>query len=173
MTEPAPSRLWLSGRVMRWHANARLAGTGDRLDGHHARVAQLIIEAMAPQQPSANLLIAALTHDAGEYAVGDLPGDMKRQMPDVAERHALVEECARDAIAGAFPELTESEATYLRWADRTDAFLWAQHHGENMRLLEWRLALEEIARLAAMLGIVEDDNGGDIWGGFDANEVAS
>ena len=172
MTAPTPSPLWLSGRVMRWHTHPRLAGTGDRLDGHHARVAQLIIEAMAPQQPSANLLIAALTHDAGEAVVGDLPGDFKTQMPDVAQRHALVEAVARDTIAGAFPSLTESQQTYLRYGDRLDAYLWAQHHGENMQLLEWRLCREEIARLAAMLGIVEDDNGGDIWAGINASEVS-
>ena len=155
MSELVPTPLWLSGRVMRWHTNPRMAGTGDRLDGHHARVAQIILQ--FHHDPSVALLRAALTHDAGEFIVGDLPGDMKRQMPDVAERHALVEAVARDTIAGVFPDLSESDQTWLRWADRLDAYLWASWHDEDMDTTEWRLAREEIARLEAMIGVVDDE----------------
>jgi len=155
MSELVPTPLWLSGRVLRWHTNPRMAGTGDRLDGHHARVAQIILQ--FHHDPSVALLRAALTHDAGEFIVGDLPGDMKRQMPDVAERHALVEAVARDTIAGVFPDLSESDQTWLRWADRLDAYLWASWHDEDMATTEWRLAREEIARLEAMIGVVDDE----------------
>ena len=155
MNKPTPSQLWLSGRVMRWHTNPRMSSTQDRLDGHHARVAQIILE--RHPDPSVALLRAALTHDAGELIVGDLPGDMKRQMPEVAERHALVEAVSRDTISGAFPDLSESDQTWLRFADRLDAFLWASWHGEDMQQLEWRLALEEIARLESMLSVVNDE----------------
>ena len=166
MSAPTPSQLWLSGRVMRWHTNPRMSSTQDRLDGHHARVAQIILE--RHPGPSVGLLRAALTHDAGEAIVGDLPADMKRQMPEVAERHALVEAVSRDTISGAFPDLSESEETWLRYADRLDAYLWAQFHGEDMTTLDWRLAREEIARLASMLGTIVDDGA---WDGFDQNEV--
>jgi len=140
-----PTKLWLSGRVMRWHTHPRMAGTGDRLDGHHARVAQIILQ--FHHDPSVDLLRAALTHDAGEMDVGDIPSGMKRDMPDVAERLARVEAVSRDTIAGTFPDLSESGQTWLRWADRLDAYLFAQHNGEDMQSKEWRLALEEIARL--------------------------
>lgn len=140
-----PTKLWLSGRVMRWHTHPRMAGTGDRLDGHHARVAQIILQ--FHHDPSVDLLRAALTHDAGEMDVGDIPSGMKRDMPDVAERLARVEAVSRDTIAGTFPDLSESDQTWLRWADRLDAYLFAQHNGEDMQSKEWRLALEEIARL--------------------------
>jgi len=166
MSAPTPSQLWLSGRVMRWHTNPRMSSTQDRLDGHHGRVAQIIIE--CHPDPSVVLLRAALTHDAGEAIVGDLPADMKRQMPEVAERHALVEAVSRDTISGAFPDLSESEQTYLRYADRLDAYLWAQFHGEDMTKIDWRLAREEIARLAAMLFFIVEDGA---WDGFDQNEV--
>lgn len=156
MSNIEPTELWLSGRVMRWHTNPRMAGTGDRLDGHHARVAQIILE--HHPDPSVALLRAALTHDVGEMILGDLPGDMKRDMPDLAARHRLEEIIARDAIAGTFPDLSESNQTWLRWADRLDAYLWAQHHGMDMTAKEWRLALEEIARLEAML---DSDDGGE------------
>ena len=159
MSNIEPSELWLSGRVMRWHTNPRLAGTGDRLDGHHARVAQIILE--KHPEPSVALLRAALTHDAGEMIVGDIPSGMKRDMPDVAERHALVEAVSRDTIAGVFPDLSESEETWLRYADRLDAYLWAswhaRHQDEDMTTTEWRLAREEIARLEAMLGLFDED----------------
>mgnify|MGYP003116660481 CR=1 FL=1 len=141
---------------MRWHTHPRMAGTGDRLDGHHARVAQIILQ--FHHDPSVDLLRAALTHDAGEMDVGDIPSKMKRQMPDVAERHALVEAVSRDTIAGTFPDLSETDRTWLRWADRLDAYLFAQHMGMDMTATEWRLALEEIARLEAMLG---SDDGGE------------
>ena len=150
-----PSALWLSGRVMRWHTNPRMSSTQDRLDGHHGRVAQIILE--RHPAPSVGLLRAALTHDAGEMDVGDIPSEMKRNMPDVVERLARVEEVCRDTIAGTFPDLSESDQkTWLRWADRLDAFLWSQFHGEDMTTLDWRLAREEIARLEAMLGMVDD-----------------
>ncbi len=155
MSELVPTPLWLSGRVLRWHTNPRMSSTQDRLDGHHARVAQIILE--RHPDPSVALLRAALTHDAGEAIVGDLPAGMKRQMPEVAERHALVEAVSRDTISGAFPDLSESDQTWLRFADRLDAFLWASWHGEDMQQLGWRLALEEIARLESMLGVVNDE----------------
>jgi len=166
MSELVPTPLWLSGRVLRWHTNPRMSSTQDRLDGHHARVAQIILE--RHPDPSVALLRAALTHDAGEAIVGDLPAGMKRQMPEVAERHALVEAVSRDTISGAFPDLSESSLMWLRFGDRLDAYLWAQFHGEDMTTLDWRLAREEIARLASMLGTIVDDGA---WDGFDQNEV--
>ena len=139
---------------MRWHTHPRMAGTGDRLDGHHARVAQIILQ--FHHDPSVDLLRAALTHDAGEMDVGDIPSGMKRDMPDVAERLARVEAVSRDTIAGTFPDLSESDQTWLRWADRLDAYLFAQHMGMDMTVTEWRLAHEEIARLEAMLGLFDE-----------------
>ena len=166
MSAPTPTPLWLSGRVMRWHTNPRMAGTGDRLDGHHARVAQIILQ--YHPDPSADLLRAALTHDAGEMIVADLPADFKREKPEIAARHYREEIAARDRIAGEFPDLDDDDDAWLRYADRLDAFLWAQFHGEDMRQLDWRLAREEIARLASMLGTIVDDGA---WDGFDKNEV--
>ena len=166
MSNIEPSDLWLSGRVMRWHTHPHMAGAGDRLDGHHARVAQIILE--KHPEPSVALLRAALTHDAGEMTVGDIPSGMKRDMPDVASRHARVEAVARDAIAGVFPDLSESDQTWLRYADRLDAYLFAQHMGMDMTTTEWRLAREEIARLTSMLGTIVEDGA---WDGFDKNEV--
>ncbi|MAO24080.1 MAG: hypothetical protein CMJ25_25295 [Phycisphaerae bacterium] len=155
MSNINPTDLWLSGRVMRWHTNPLMAGTGDRLDGHHARVAQIILE--HHPDPSADLLRAALTHDAGEMIVGDLPADLKRERPEIAARHYWEEIAARDRIAGEFPDLDDDDDAWLRWADRLDAYLWAQHHGMDMTTTEWRLAHEEIARLEAMLSVVDDE----------------
>ena len=156
MSNIEPSELWLSGRVLRWHTSPRMSSTQDRLDGHHGRVAQIILE--RHPDPSVGLLRAALTHDAGEMDVGDIPSKMKRNMPDVVERLARVEAVCRDTIAGTFPDLSESDQkTWLDWADRLDAFLWAQFHGEDMTTLDWRLAREEIARLEAMLGLFNED----------------
>jgi len=149
MTHIPPSALWLSGRTMRWHTHPHLAGTGDRLDGHQARVAWIILE--SHPNPSLALLRAALTHDAGEATVGDLPASFKRDCPEVALEHRKSEEWNREATAGPWPDLLPVEEDWIRWADRLDAYLWSQHHGTDMSQIEWRIAREEIARLKRML----------------------
>jgi len=38
-----PPSPWLAGSVHRWHTNPAFCATGDRVDGHSARVALLIL----------------------------------------------------------------------------------------------------------------------------------
>ena len=141
--------LWDSGLCQRWHTNPELSKTNDCLAGHHGRVAQIILK--NHPDPSINLIRAALTHDAGEYLAGDLPYDFKIQCPEIAKQHSLYEAVARDTVAGPFPDLTDIENTWLKWADRMDAYLWASHHGADMTKHDWIAAQDEINRLGEAL----------------------
>ncbi len=138
--------IFRAGRVTRWHTNARLADTGDRLDGHQGRVARLLL-ALHPD-PSAALLRAALTHDDGETATGDVPRNVKIAMPALAREWLEAAEAAQRArLWRPGGGLTEKEERWLAYADALDALMWAaHHHPAAMFMPPW---VKEIARLDA------------------------
>lgn len=117
-----------AGRTRRWHSNADLCDTSDPVSHHAGRVARIIC-ALWPDA-SAALLRAALIHDDGEAgAWGDVPYDAKRDMPPAMR--AEMNEAEDDAIFalwGEPPFLSESENRLLKFADRLDAYMWAQRH---------------------------------------------
>lgn len=123
--------IWAAGRVLRWHTHPHLAGSGDRLDGHHARVARIIL-ALHPV-PSLELITAALTHDDGEAVTGDRPWFYKCRGCGDRERDA------RERMWGApDPKMLAIDAMWLKMADCLDAYLWAQHHAPHLtRNIEW------------------------------------
>lgn len=139
-----------AGRVQRWHTNPWLSRSGDSLDGHHGRVARLLL-ALHPS-PSVTLLRAALTHDDGESVTGDLPGPFKAKWQDTA--FGLLEaQAAARLWGGEFP-VTPLEAQWLLFADRLDAYMWVQHHApECMARDEWREAAEWLETQAGELGV--------------------
>jgi len=128
--------IFRAGCVLRWHTNPDLATTGDRIDGHSARVARILI-ALHPS-PSVTLLCHALIHDDGESAVGDVPAPAKDSTPGLAEWLEVAEEAERRRLwsGAAGPDggarLTDSDRLWLRFADRLDAFQWAAHHGPSV-----------------------------------------
>lgn len=143
-----------AGAIRRWHTNAALAATGDRLDAHAGRVARLIL-AWHPA-PSVALLRAALIHDDGEIGTGDIPGPIKATLPvDVALTLERIEEAARAEIWGEDPEITEDEALWLALADRLDAYLWAHTHGADMGAHDWREARHLLNALGIRLHVVD------------------
>lgn len=139
--------LYNAGAVRRWHTNPHMAHVVDTIDGHSGRVAKLIL--LLHPAPSMALIRAALTHDDGEYAVGDIPGPAKAAMsPAVRAALDAIERQAREAIWGPDPVLTEAEALWLRYADRVDAYMVASSAGAPIdrdgwpELLEWAKATE-------------------------------
>lgn len=132
--------IWQACRVRRWHTNAELAGTDDRIDGHSGRVARIILK-LHPC-PSRDLLIAALIHDDGEYGIGDIAQPAKvmlRQFEPAAM--ARLNACEEDALAEVWQApidyLTTTETQWLRFADRLDAYVWAAKHGARMDRNGW------------------------------------
>jgi 5'-deoxynucleotidase len=142
-----------AGFVRRWHTNPYLAHTVDRIDGHSARVARIIL--MLHPAPSAGLLAAALIHDDGESVVGDLPGPFKANL-EYASVYALdkIEKNATRAIWGdRVPTLTKDECAWMHMADRLDAYMWCAHHApDQIDTKEWGKARTEIMDMARDLG---------------------
>jgi len=132
--------IFRAGAVRRWHTNPDLAHTCDRIDGHSARVARIIL-ALHPE-PSTDLLRAALIHDDGESVVGDIPAPAKMAMDtrygQLGEHLRDVEDEAIEALWGRSWFTAEfvirgmNEVAWLKFADRLDAFMWAAHHAPHV-----------------------------------------
>ena len=120
--------IWNAGATRRWHTNTDLAHTVDRVDGHGARVAKIII-ALHPD-PSPELIKEALIHDDGEYVVGDIPAPIKAAWPTLSEILRGAEGATLDRFYGEREPLTPFEKKWLKFADRLDAYLWAKQHME-------------------------------------------
>lgn len=145
--------IFAAARVTRWHTHPRLSLTHDPLDGHQGRVARIIM-ALHPA-PSAQLLMAALTHDDGEHVTGDMPGDAKAALPpEIREALEEMEQEAREALWGnVHINVTGDNAEWLRMADKIDQFMWCGV--ETPAELEkpyWREARQWIFDASAKLG---------------------
>ena len=122
--------IFRAGFVRRWHSDPDLCHTVDRIDGHSARVARIIL-ALHPS-PSVALIRAALTHDDGESVTGDMGAMCKRENPQLAEMLAEAEYAARRALWGVDPYLRHVDHLWLKFADRLDAYMWAAHHAPHI-----------------------------------------
>lgn len=150
--------IFRAGLTRRWHTNPDLAHTCDRIDGHSARVARIIL-ALHPFPPL-DLIRAALIHDDGESVVGDMSFPTKSKFKVLADALDEAEEMAIDAMWGQYP--TEGcgpvERAWLTFADRLDAYMWAAHHAPLVlgrdgwpEAREWLRA--EAERLGAEAGV--------------------
>jgi hypothetical protein len=149
-------RAFYAGAVHRWHTNPWLAGTSDRVDGHAARVARIIL--MWHPSPSVNLIGAALIHDDGEHAVGDIKAPFKTMRPDIAEALAVAEAHAAGDIWGC-DAARIADGDDIRWmimADKLDAYMWAAHHGAPMDRDGWPEEREVLAIMADGLGVLDN-----------------
>lgn len=142
--------IFRAGFVRRWHTNPDLAHTCDRIDGHGARVARIIL-AWNPD-PSLELIKAALIHDDGESVVGDMPYPAKTGR--LATEYCHAEGVASRKIWGDAPMLSKpNDGTWLKFADRLDAYMWAAHHAPHIMDSDgWPEALEWLVEAAADLG---------------------
>ncbi|MEM9043490.1 MAG: hypothetical protein AAGC81_02260 [Pseudomonadota bacterium] len=127
--------------------------TLDPVDGHGARVAVLALK-MEPCL-SREAIIFALTHDYGEFAVGDFSNRFKKQEPKLAKHLAELE---RDEIARLGLKvdhlLNAREARIVHLADKLDAWLWMIRHEPGLRhRKEWRDQLADSIRVASELRV--------------------
>ncbi|WP_165775071.1 hypothetical protein [Mameliella alba] len=130
MSAPDLKAIFRAGFVRRWHTNPDLAHTVDRIDGHSARVARIIM-ALHPSPPL-ELIRAALIHDDGESVIGDIPGPAKERMTDSGWSLAPIEGAALHEVWGAFEKPRQDERIWLWFADRLDAYMWAAHHAPHV-----------------------------------------
>jgi hypothetical protein len=144
-----------AGFVRRWHCNPELSHTADRIDGHSGRVARIVL--MLHPDPTVRLLKAALIHDDGESVIGDVKAPSKDANPQMALWLSEAETAAREGIWGDDDALTESEHDWLKFADRLDAYMWANFHAPHVMGDDgWPDAREWLLGQAYILNVVDD-----------------
>ena len=151
ITTPTP---WLAGFVHRWHAGTSapwLAHTNDRIDGHGGRMAVLALHFWP--DCSRDLLAACVTHDLGEYIAGDLPWSVKDANPEFVTASDAIQGHALEAM-GFDMDIARDDLRRLKFLDRLDAYLWAQHHAPQLMMrYDWITAREWLEREAVAVGV--------------------
>ena len=147
--------LWRSTFLRRWHRNPDLAHTPDTLAGHQGRVA-LIIDHYWPNCRK-ELIVAALKHDLQETRIGDVCGQAKRDFPSLSfELDKAEAQIAKDM--GLCVDLMAGEIRKLKWADKLDAYLWAQHHAPHvLERADWQAQAKWLDLEAESLGLLNKD----------------
>jgi len=151
---PTPPAAWYATLTSRWHAGDSapwLAQSGDTVGAHGARMAVLARRLWRDASPE--LIWACIAHDLGEVATGDAPLAAKS---DPALKAALDRlEAAALADMGIDMPLSDLDKRRLKYLDRLDAYLWAQHNAPH--LLErddWRDARAWLdAQFVVLVGV--------------------
>jgi 5'-deoxynucleotidase YfbR-like HD superfamily hydrolase len=142
---------WNAAQTRRWHTNADLSHTNDPVGAHSARVAVLAL--LLQPGLSRAALVAALTHDLGEYKVGDFPAPFKWANPEIADTLKEQEAAAVADMGFVLETLTDDEAALIKLCDMLDAWLWMQHHVPHIAgRKDWANMQWVIAKLARDLG---------------------
>ena len=117
-----------AGEVERYHTVGTL-----RRDtvGTHSHNVAILCYILSEGEPSKDLLMAALLHDIPEVQYGDIPGDMKRVMPEehldhlhAAERSFLDELHYNYVFGSHFDSLTILEKHILKLSDLFEGLLF-------------------------------------------------
>lgn len=149
--KPNLQSIFNAGRVRRWHSNPDMSWTDDYNDGHQGRVARIIL-ALHPH-PSTFLLSAALTHDDGELAAGDMCHDAKRENPELRAMIQKVEDAGTCNIWGisATPcsRLLPDEREWLKFADQLDSYMWMMYRKPALSMqTDWIAQYERLREFA-------------------------
>lgn len=143
---------WLAHRTQRFHSNPHLAHIGQTNAEHCHGVASII--ALLHPEASANLLRAALWHDAGERWAGDLPSPFKEDFPDIARQHRWAEQRLALRAAPLEPMLSPNEEAWLKLADALEAVLFcAFHRAGLLERADWIKHMDDVLDRADGLGV--------------------
>ena len=114
--------VYVSGQVIRYHANPAMAHLGQTNADHQGRCVQLLF-AFHPG-PSVALIRAVAHHDVAERRVGDLSSGFKAENPKLATAHGAVEKHWRRIDLGYDLELglTDEDQSWGRLIDRLEAY---------------------------------------------------
>jgi hypothetical protein len=140
-----------AGRARRWHRHPVMADFDDRLDAHQGRVAR-IAKALFPGDH--DLIAAALEHDDGESATGDMPNPAKNRLPAVArEAMDAMEMQAVRAMWGK-SAAPPCNAARLKLCDLLDAIMWVSFKAPHLlREDGWQDDVTKAMDLAAETGV--------------------
>lgn len=109
-----------SGRVTRWHTHGRAM---QQSTAEHAWGVAAIILAIRPDA-SAELLRAAILHDAHEVDFADVPYPVKRRYAEIAEVEDCIQQDFLDRHNQPQFNLTPDECRLLKAADRLESLLF-------------------------------------------------
>ena len=106
------------GRVSRWHTEDF---TNQQLVGQHCWGVATILLHIFGRDCSRDLLVAALRHDGGEGATGDVPAPAKWAFG--SDRLNMMEQLVRERLGADYPELQPWEQWALKVADSLEGYL--------------------------------------------------
>lgn len=142
-----------AGRVARYHAAPTVAPQSVGL--HSYGVAVLCLH-LCGGCTSAELLQAALLHDAPEIITGDVPYTTKRNSPTIKHELEQLEEQVYNYDVLPFPKLTQAEVATLKLADTLDGLIWCRKTETRGPVLgRWNEAMD--IALQKYAGIVKPD----------------
>ena len=151
--------LYLSSFVKRWHTDPWLS-EWRQTNGHHQWGVATLIAVLHPD-PSRRLLLAALTHDAGEILTGDLPYGFKKLYGGggIVEAVEQAGEAERDDMLGVATgtlDLSGEDARWLEMADRLEAWLFVSVASPGTLMThDWQECERAILEAADALGVGE------------------
>lgn len=141
---------WKAHRVVRFHTHPILSRFSQTNADHAHGVASTI--GLLNKDASANLLLAAIWHDAGEAFVGDLPYAFKHENADLAKQHRAIEAKHRNEITMPIA-LTDDERKWIKFADRLEALFFAATYAPAIVAQpEWVEMRQGILIMASDLG---------------------
>jgi hypothetical protein len=149
MTPAQIHRIW-QAEVARWHHSTdhRLRNSGDTIQAHQCRVAQLL--ALIFPNCTKEELLEALFHDAPESWTGDVSYTAK-QIPIIKDAHNWAE--ADTALRLGLPAST---STRVKLCDGIDCILWANSRAsDTMHANGWPEHLRAVLSQARDLGVGE------------------
>jgi 5'-deoxynucleotidase YfbR-like HD superfamily hydrolase len=123
-----------SARVRRYHTEPVLH---QQNVGEHTYGVMWIVYLLTDGQPSRDLLLAAMMHDAPEFYTGDIPAPTKR-LGDIKAVFDAIEDSVMDDLQLEMPTLTDAETRTLKLADCLEGALfcsWEVRRG-NLELLD-------------------------------------
>jgi hypothetical protein len=145
---------WNAGFVRRFHTNIRMVDYDDRDNAHQQRVAVLLLRFWPESTRAA--IIAAITHDQGEYDFADFPYPVKRKFPQLRDLAHAVEEESRDS-QGFAVAISEKEQDHINFCDSLDSYLWMLRCVPSLRNdKSWQAQLNDMFLKAREFGIHDE-----------------
>jgi hypothetical protein len=142
--------------VLRWHCHPdrRLRYSNDTIQGHSARMIQMLF-VLIPD-PSLALVRAIAFHDSGESGIGDVSGGAKRRRPVLASEIGEAEMESRNRLGIPAFNLTDAESLVLKILDELDSYLWMRGHAPDIAVSDgWLQQKDRILFLSRGISLSE------------------
>lgn len=130
-----------AGRVQRYHVVPDYTGAPRQNLAEHQWGVAMFVRAICERmgdQPSAPLLLAALTHDIPERWLGDMPANVKWAHPALALEYRKAEDIV-ERSCGTRVQLTAGEETILKWADGLECLVYSKRRGGPYMEAYWNI----------------------------------